>query len=67
MFGNVWRWVGSYRQTGKNIGLDFWQIATELRILCDDCAAWIAHAVYQPDDRAVRFHHRLTAMAAMPG
>jgi Fic-DOC domain mobile mystery protein B len=62
MFGNVWQWAGSYRKTGKNIGLDAWQISTELRTLCDDCAAWIEHAVYPPDEIAVHFHHRLTAI-----
>lgn len=62
MFGNVWRWAGTYRKTGKNIGLDAWQIATELRTLCDDCQVWIAQAVYPPDEIAVRFHHRLTAI-----
>jgi len=62
MFGNVWRWAGTYRKTGKNIGLDAWQIATELRTLCDNCAVWTLHAVYPPDEIAVRFHHRLTAI-----
>jgi Fic-DOC domain mobile mystery protein B len=62
MFGNVWKWAGTYRKTGKNIGLPAWQIATELRTLCDDCTAWIEHAVYPPDEIAVRFHHRLTAI-----
>jgi Fic-DOC domain mobile mystery protein B len=62
MFSHVWRWAGLYRKTGKNIGLDAWQIATELRTLCDDCVAWIAHAVYPPDEIAVRFHHRLTVI-----
>ena len=62
MFGNVWRWAGLYRKTGKNIGLDAWQIAPDLRTLCADCAAWIEHAVYPLDEIAVRFHHRLTAI-----
>jgi Fic-DOC domain mobile mystery protein B len=62
MFGNVWRWAGTYRKTGKNIGIDALQIAIELRILCDNCTAWIEHVVYPPDEIAVRFHHRLTAI-----
>jgi len=33
-----------------------------VRNLCDDCAAWIEHAVYPPDEIAARFHHRLTAI-----
>jgi Fic-DOC domain mobile mystery protein B len=62
MFGQVWRWAGSYRSTGKNIGLPAWQIGPELRSLCADCAAWIEHGAYPPDEIAVRFHHRLTAI-----
>lgn len=62
MFGNVWRWAGLYRKTGKNIGMDAWRIATELRTLCDNCLIWIEQSVYPPDEIAVRFHHRLTAI-----
>lgn len=66
MFGQVWRWAGSYRTTGKNIGLPAWQIASELRNLCADCAAWIEHDAYPPDEIAVRFHHRLTVIHPFP-
>ena len=62
MFGNVWRWAGTYRKTGKNIGIDAWQIAMATRTLCADCAVWIEHDVYPSDEIAVRFHHRLTAI-----
>ena len=62
MFGHVWRWAGTYRKTGKNIGLLAWQIATEVRTLCDNCEIWTLHAVYPPDEIAVRFHHCLTAI-----
>lgn len=62
MFGHVWRWAGLYRKTGKNIGLSAWQIATEVRTLCDNCAVWIEQDVNPPDEIAVHFHHRLTAI-----
>lgn len=62
MFGHVWRWAGLFRKTGKNIGLPAWQIAIELRTLCDDCAFWIKHDSFPLDEIAVRFHHRLTAI-----
>lgn len=62
MFGNVWRWAGLYRKTGKNIGISAWEIATELRKLCDDCKTWIEYGSYSPDEIAARFHHRLTAI-----
>lgn len=62
MFGHVWRWAGEYRATGKNIGVPAWQIATELRNLCADAAVWMEHGSYPPDEIAIRFHHRLTAI-----
>lgn len=62
MFGTVWRWAGDFRTTGKNIGVPSWQIAGEFRKLCEDCAIWIEHGTYPPDEIAVRFHHRLTAI-----
>lgn len=66
MFGQVWRWAGTYRTTGKNIGVPSWQVATELRKLCDDTAVWMEHGSYPPDEIAVRFHHRLTAIHPFP-
>ncbi len=66
MFGTVWRWAGEYRTTGKNIGVPSWQIVTELRNLCADCAIWIEHGTYPPHEIAVRFHHRLTVIHPFP-
>lgn len=66
MFGNVWRWAGEKRSSGKNIGVESWQIDTDLRNLCADCAAWIEYSTYPPDEIAVRFHHRLTAIHPFP-
>ena len=66
MFGTVWRWAGDFRTTGKNIGVPAWQIAAELRNLRADCASWIEHDTYSPDEIAVRFHHRLTVIHPFP-
>jgi Fic-DOC domain mobile mystery protein B len=66
MFGTVWRWAGDFRTTGKNIGVPSWRIASELRNLCADCAIWIECGTYQPDEIAVRFHHRLTVIHPFP-
>jgi len=43
MFGRVWKWAGSYRHSGKNVGVDAYMIPQELRKLLDDCRYWIAH------------------------
>lgn len=66
MFGNVWRWAGEIRTSGKNIGVDLWQIDTGLQNLCADCAIWIEYGTYPPDEIAARFHHRLTAIHPFP-
>jgi Fic-DOC domain mobile mystery protein B len=66
MFGHVWHWAGEYRTTGKNIGVPSWQIPTELHNLCADAAVRIEHGTYTPDEIAVRFHHRLTAIHPFP-
>lgn len=60
MFGNTWRWAGSFRLTEKNIGVDPVQIAPELKKLCDDMTYQIAHGTHARDEAAARFHHRLT-------
>lgn len=62
MFGNVWRWAGTYRQSNKNIGVDAYRVPYELRQLTGDCRYWIEHATYAPDEIAARFHHRLVAV-----
>ena len=62
MYGNVWRWAGRYRTSGKNIGVDAYRIPTELRQLLDDCRYWIENGTYEPDEIAVRFHHRIVSI-----
>lgn len=66
MFGNVWRWAGERRTSGKNIGVDIWQIDAGLQDLCADYATWIEYGTYPPDEIAARFHHRLTAIHPFP-
>lgn len=66
MFGNTWRWAGTFRATEKNIGIDPAQIAPELKKLCDDVAHQIQHASYPLDETAARFHHRLTWIHPFP-
>ena len=66
MYGNVWRWAGQYRTSGKNIGVDAYRIPTELRQLLDDCRYWIGHDTYEPDEIAARFHHKLVWIHPYP-
>lgn len=62
MFGNTWRWAGTFRTTGKNIGVDSLQIGVKLRDLLNDSNYWLEHRTYAVDGIAARFHHRLVAI-----
>ena len=66
LFGEVWSWAGTFRRTGKNIGVDPLHIAVELRTLLDDMQYWFDNETYAPHDAAIRFHHRLTAIHPFP-
>jgi Fic-DOC domain mobile mystery protein B len=62
MYGTVWVWAGEFRKTNKNIGVDKWQIPTELKYLLDDVKFWYANNTYHPDELAIRFKHRLVSI-----
>ena len=66
MLGRVWRWAGKRRQSNKNLGVDAYRIPAELRQLLEDCRHWIDNATYEPDEIAVRFHHRLVWIHPYP-
>lgn len=66
MYGNVWAWAGDFRKTNKNIGVDKWQIPTELRQLLDDVKYWYANNTYSPDEITIRFKHRLVSIHCFP-
>jgi Fic-DOC domain mobile mystery protein B len=66
MFGKVWRWAGSFRETERNIGVEAFKIGVELRTLLDDARYWIAHHSYAEDEIGVRFHHRLVWIHPFP-
>ncbi len=66
LFGEVWEWAGSFRRTGKNIGIDPLYISVELRTLMDDARYWTEHGTYAPVESAVRLHHRLVFIHPFP-
>lgn len=66
MLGQVWRWAGRFRTTERNIGVEAYKIALELRMLLDDVRYWAANATYPADEIAVRFHHRLVWIHPFP-
>lgn len=66
MFGKVWKWAGTFRKSGKNIGVDWHTIPTELQTLLHDVRYWIDHETYPKDEIAARLHHRLVWIHLFP-
>jgi Fic-DOC domain mobile mystery protein B len=66
MYADLWAWAGDFRKTNKNLGVDSWQISTELKILLDDAKYWIKNKTYSPDEIAIRFKHRLVSIHCFP-
>lgn len=66
MFNNIWIWAGKFRKTDKNIGIEKWQISTELKTLLNDANYWIENNTYSPDEIALRFKHRLVSIHCFP-
>ncbi len=66
MYADVWAWAGEFRKSNKNIGVNKWQIPTELRHLLDDSQHWHENNTYPPDEIAVRFKHRIVSIHCFP-
>lgn len=62
MFGTVWKWAGSFRQSDKNSGMAWQQIPMSVRNLLDDARLWVQLRKDPPDEIAARFHHRLVCI-----
>jgi Fic-DOC domain mobile mystery protein B len=62
MYGDVWAWAGEFRKTDKNIGIDKWQISTQLKYLLDDTKFWIDNNIYPAEEISVRFKHRIVSI-----
>ena len=59
MFDQTWKWAGVYRTTEKNIGIAHFQIRESLAALLGDARYWLENQTFEPDEIAIRFHHRL--------
>ena len=66
MFDKTWTWAGTFRTRQTNIGVEWHQISTQLKILCDDFEYHVANHTYPVDEIAVRFHHRLVFINPFP-
>lgn len=69
MFGDVWRWAGTYRQHDTNLGAHWLYIAMQVRELLADVLVQTADSARLPwsaDEVALRFHHRLVSIHPFP-
>lgn len=66
MFDKTWQWAGTFRNSNKNIGVDWTQVAVRLRNLLDNSKYQIENHVYDADEIAVRFHHQLVWIHPFP-
>ncbi|MDA0686381.1 MAG: mobile mystery protein B [Bacteroidetes bacterium] len=66
MFKQVWSWAGQYRMTNKNIGVEYWKVASEAKQLIDDAHHWYEYNVYVRLELAIRFKHRLVSIHCFP-
>lgn len=62
MYGEVWKWAGSFRTSEKNLGIKSYLIPVQLKQLLDDAMFWYENQIYSPDEVAVRFKHQLVSI-----
>lgn len=66
MYGDVWKWVGEFRKSEKNIGVKWTQIGVELKTLLDDAKYWIENDTFTPEEIAIRFKHQIVSIHCFP-
>ncbi|MCY4562291.1 MAG: mobile mystery protein B [Flavobacteriaceae bacterium] len=66
MFGDVWKWAGTFRKSERNIGIKWPQIGVELKKLLDYTNYWIDYKTYNPEEISVRFKHRIVQIHCFP-
>ena len=62
MYGEVWKWAGTFRTSEKNLGIKCYLIPVQLKQLLDDATFWYENNVFAPEEFAVRFKHQLVSI-----
>lgn len=62
MYGEVWKWAGTFRTSEKNIGCKSYMVGIELKNLLDDAIFWKENNLYNSEELAIRFKHRLVSI-----
>jgi len=66
MFGKTWKWAGTFRNSDKNIGVDWTQISVRLNQLLGNAQYQLDNHVFDLDEVAVRFHRELVWIHLFP-
>lgn len=66
MFDRTWAWAGSFRQSGKNLGVPAEQVRIALHVRLADAEFWLAEGVYALDEIAARLHYHLVLVHPWP-
>jgi Fic-DOC domain mobile mystery protein B len=66
MFGEVWKWAGTYRQSELNLGIAPHLIPASMPAMLDDVRFWVENKTFPSDEIAASLHHRLTQIHAFP-
>ncbi|MGA9271214.1 MAG: mobile mystery protein B, partial [Lutimonas sp.] len=62
----VWKWAGKFRNSDKNLGVEWSKISVELRKLIDDTDFWIQDGQMSDEEIAIRFKHRIVSIHCFP-
>ena len=65
MYGEVWDWAGQFRTQNINIGVDHWQIQTQLYDLIENLKVWESSGM-DLLEQATRLHHRAVEIHPFP-
>jgi Fic-DOC domain mobile mystery protein B len=66
MYGEVWQWAGSFRNSEKNLGIKSYLIPLHLKQLLDNVIYWHQNKIYPPIELAIRFKHQLVSIHCFP-
>jgi Fic-DOC domain mobile mystery protein B len=66
MYGDVWKWAGSFRISEKNLGIKSYLIPVQLKQLIDDAKFWYENNTFPSAEIAIRFKHELVSIHCFP-
>ena len=66
MYGEVWKWAGTFRNSEKNLGVKSFLIPVTLKQLLGDALFWYENKTFPPDEMAIRFKHQLVSIHCFP-